>query len=161
MSTNASHEHDSSHHREPVPAPPPHVLPLSLYWGVFIALIGLTVLTYLTAVYVDIGPFNLPLAILIASIKAALVGAVFMHLWFDHKQNAIVFGITLLFLAIFIVLTMFDTENRGIADTAERNFLPRDEVVEKYREENPNGLPLRPGLKPPEPNKLTNPDEAH
>lgn len=134
---------------EKVPAPVPHVLPLAMYWGIFGALIVLTVVTVAVA-QVELGPFNLPVAMLVASLKASLVALVFMHLWFDSKLNAVVFVATLLFLAIFIVLTLFDVMTRSEIDATRRNFLPRDEVVQEYREQNPDAPPLRPRLLPPD-----------
>ncbi len=133
---------------EHVPAPVPHVLPMPLYLGIFATLIGLTVLTVAVA-QIDLGPFTLPIAMLVATVKAALVALVFMHLWFDSKLNAVVFVATLLFLAIFIVLTMFDVLTRAEIDPIRRNFLPRDEIVQKYYEENPEARPLRPKLQNP------------
>lgn len=133
---------------EAVPAPIPHVLPLSLYWGIFGALIILTFVTVAVA-QVDLGPFALAVAMIVASIKATLVAAVFMHLWFDSKLNLVVFIATLLFLAIFITLTAFDVLTRDEVDPMRRNYLPRDEAVQQYYEQNPGAGPLRPRLKAP------------
>ena len=128
-----------------VEPPHPHVLPLSLYWGVLAALLALTVFTVVSA-QVDLGVFNLPLAMLIASTKAALVLAVFMHLWFDNKLNLVVFVSSLLFLSIFIVVTMLDTEGRGLVDPARENFTQRNEAVQKARETTKaKDATLRPG----------------
>lgn len=124
------------HQPEHVEAPKPHVLPLSVYWGVFGALIFLTLFTVATA-QIDLGPFNVPLAMAIASTKALMVALVFMHLWWDHKQNALIFAVSLLFLAIFIVLTMADTEGRSIVDSQERNYSIRDEKVQQLSVDNP------------------------
>lgn len=160
--------HDTHEHVEP---PKPHVLPLSVYWGVFGALIFLTVVTVATA-QLDLGPFNVPLALLIASTKGLLVALVFMHLWWDHKQNALIFAVSLLFLVIFIVLTMADTEARGLVDLQKQNYLPRQEMLQEYYEKNPDAVAPRyhtvPGtetkafeLKAPDPAKLHNADAAH
>lgn len=128
--TDHNHHGPSGH----VEAPHPHVLPLSLYWGVLLALLVLTGVTVWSAGF-DLGPFNLPVAMLIATTKAALVLAVFMHLWFDSKLNLVVFVSSILFLSIFIVLTMFDTEARGMVDPTRENYLPRDEAVQRMEEE--------------------------
>lgn len=153
---------DPGHHG--APAPIPHVLPNSLYLGIFGALLVLTVITVAVA-QVDLGPFALPVAMLVAVVKATLVAAVFMHLWFDNKLNLMVFIVTLLFLAIFITLTAFDLLTRTEIDQTKRNFLPRDEAVQRYYEQNPGAAPLRPGLIPPtDPrvkDKLVDPNAAH
>jgi cytochrome c oxidase subunit 4 len=96
----------------------PHVLPLSMYFATWGALLFLTVVT-VGASYVDFGSANLWIAMLIATIKASVVALLFMHLWFDHKFHALIFVSSLIFLAIFIAFTMFDTEARGRADALE------------------------------------------
>lgn len=149
---------------EAVSAPIPHVLPLALYWGIFGVLIILTGVTVAVA-QVDLGPFALVVAMVVATVKASLVAAVFMHLWFDSKLNFVVFVVTLLFLAVFISLTAFDLLTRDEVDPMKRNFLPRDEAVQQYRENNPGAEPLRPRLKDPNDPaikaKLKSPDAAH
>ncbi len=137
-----------SSHSHGAPAPVPHVLPFALYWGIFGALLLLTVVTVAIA-KVHLGPFNLPVAMLVATAKATLVAAVFMHLWFDSKLNLVVFVATLMFLSIFITLTAFDLLTRDEIDPQKRNYLPRDEVVQQYNEQNPGAEALRPGLKKP------------
>jgi cytochrome c oxidase subunit IV len=97
----------------------PHILPLSTYlktWGALLVLTAVTV----GASYVSFGSANLWIALLIASVKAATVALVFMHLYYDHKFHAVIFGVSLIFLAIFIIFTMFDTQTRGRADGIER-----------------------------------------
>lgn len=97
----------------------PHVLPLTTYFAVWGALIAFTALTVAVS-YVDFGAANLFIALAVATCKAAMVALVFMHLWWDHKFNSVVFVSSLVFLAIFIAFTMFDTEARGRADYIER-----------------------------------------
>lgn len=113
MSTNASHAEHHGHGQDHVP----HVLPLKTYLMTWGALIVLTVITVAVS-YVDFGSpsVNLFVALLVAATKAALVSLVFMHLWFDNKINSIIFASALVFLAIFIGFTMFDTETRGVND---------------------------------------------
>lgn len=96
----------------------PHVLPLSTYLKTWGALLVLTVVT-VGASYVNFGAANLWIALLIASAKAATVALVFMHLYWDHKFHAVIFGVSLIFLAIFIIFTLFDTQSRGRADGIE------------------------------------------
>ena len=93
----------------------PHVLPLSTYlktWGALLVLTAVTV----GASYVNFGAANLWIALLIASVKAATVALVFMHLYYDNKFHAVIFGVSLVFLAIFIIFTMLDTQTRGRTD---------------------------------------------
>lgn len=90
----------------------PHITPLKKYLEVFVALLVLTGITVLVAQY-DFGEWNLVVALSIAAIKAILVALVFMHLAQDSKLYFLVFAGALVFLAIFIILTMFDTQERG------------------------------------------------
>ena len=90
----------------------PHVLPLSVYLGVGTALFVLTGITVGVA-HIDLGSgWNLIVAMLVATIKASLVALIFMHLLFDNKLYAVIFGIGLFMLTAFIVETMFDTLRR-------------------------------------------------
>jgi cytochrome c oxidase subunit 4 len=96
----------------------PHVLPLKVYLGAWGTLLVLTVLT-VAASYFNFGTWNLVIALLIATLKAATVALLFMHLYFDNKFHAIILSSSLIFLAVFIGFTMFDTESRGVADAKE------------------------------------------
>ncbi len=71
-----------------------------------------TAITVIVAQY-QFGEYNLLIAMIIAAIKATLVALFFMHLKYDNKIYAAVFVGSLLFLAVFIIFTMFDTLRRG------------------------------------------------
>lgn len=90
-----------------------HVIPLKNYLGVGAALLVLTFVT-VTVASIDMGPWNIVIALLVASVKATLVLMFFMHLYYDHKFYSFVFSGAVVFLALFIVLIMFDTEGRGL-----------------------------------------------
>ena len=89
----------------------PHVLPLSIYLGIGSILIILTAVTVYVS-FIDFGPFNLMVAMIIAAVKASLVALYFMHLKYDNKLYAMFFISALFFLAVFVVITMFDTLRR-------------------------------------------------
>lgn len=85
-----------------------HVMPVPLLLLVGGALLFLTAIT-VWVTYVDLGRSgNLIVAMVIATIKAALVCAYFMHLRWDKPFNAIVFASSLLFVALFIIVTLLD-----------------------------------------------------
>lgn len=86
----------------------PHVVPLWLLTGVLVALLILTWLT-VAVTYVELGALNVWAALLIAFIKASLVCLYFMHLRWDHPYNGIVLLVALLFVVIFIGITIVDT----------------------------------------------------
>ncbi|MFC1555876.1 cytochrome C oxidase subunit IV family protein [candidate division KSB1 bacterium] len=89
-----------------------HILPLRVYLGIGAALLILTVITVAVST-VDLGPWNLAVAMVIAGIKASLVALFFMHLLYDNKLYLTIFVTSIAFLAVFIVFTMFDTLQRG------------------------------------------------
>lgn len=61
-----------------------HILPTKVYRNTLLALLVLTVVTVAVA-QVDLGALNIFVAILVASVKAALVCMFFMHLKFESK----------------------------------------------------------------------------
>ncbi|MDD5562401.1 MAG: cytochrome C oxidase subunit IV family protein [Thermoanaerobaculaceae bacterium] len=85
-----------------------HVVPLRVLvavWGTLLALTGLTV----AAAGVDLGSYNLGVAMLIATAKATLVLLFFMHLRYDRPILAIVFVTALLFVALFVSIALLDS----------------------------------------------------
>jgi cytochrome c oxidase subunit 4 len=90
-----------------------HIIPKKTLYKVFGALAFLTVLTGLTAEYVDLGSLNVPLALAIAVSKATLVATFFMALKYDNRVNTLVFMVGILFVGVFLVFTLFDTVFRG------------------------------------------------
>ncbi len=89
-----------------------HILPLKIYMSVGMGLLFLTVVT-VAAAQMNFGQMNLLIAMGIAVIKATLVAMFFMHLKYDNRIYMLVFVGSLLFLAVFIIFTMFDTLRRG------------------------------------------------
>ncbi len=85
-----------------------HVVPAEVLVGVFGALVILTLVTVYLNQF-DLGWANLVVAIGVASVKALLVAFFFMHLLYDRSFNALIFCVALVFVAIFVVLTLLDT----------------------------------------------------
>ncbi|MBI2519825.1 MAG: cytochrome C oxidase subunit IV family protein [Bdellovibrio sp.] len=85
-----------------------HVVPAAINFKVFLALIGLTILTVITARINLGGPWNIVLALSIACTKAILVFLWFMHLKYSHAINRVVIGSALFFLIVFLGLTATD-----------------------------------------------------
>jgi cytochrome c oxidase subunit 4 len=102
--THAPHDEDGDVHV--------HIASSQFYLGIFGALIVLTLLTVRVSYY-DFGSANIIIALLIATVKASLVAAFFMHLRHDKLFNTISFLSAFLFLAIFILLTYDDLGVRG------------------------------------------------
>ena len=59
-------------------------MPASLYVGIWAALMVLTLTTVLAS-FAELGPFNIVVALLIATIKGTLVVLFFMHLRYSPK----------------------------------------------------------------------------
>ncbi len=79
------------------------------YYGIFIALVVLTIVTVLVAFVRFSSEFvNLAIAMLIASAKATLVAAFFMHLKFEGKLVRGIFFIPLLLCVLMIVALIPD-----------------------------------------------------
>jgi len=85
-----------------------HVASVKLLVVVWIGLMVGTVLT-VAATYVDLGALNIWIGLLIATAKASLVMLYYMHLRWDRPFNAIVFFTAVVFLLLFIGITMMDT----------------------------------------------------
>jgi caa(3)-type oxidase subunit IV len=99
-------DHQNDHHHEH------HVLSDKTALKVLITLLVLTIVTVAVS-RVDLGPLNFTVALLIAMVKASVVGLWFMGLKYDSKENGLIFVASFLFLAIFIALTGTDLLFRG------------------------------------------------
>jgi cytochrome c oxidase subunit 4 len=76
--------------------------------GVLGALMGLTILTVSVTSF-DLGSEgNLVVAMVIATIKAALVVTFFMHLFWDKKFHLILFLTAVLFVVLFLSMSITD-----------------------------------------------------
>ncbi len=82
--------------------------PLPTYFAVFIALLVGTGLTVFAAT-LDLGAFNAPVALAIATVKATLVALFFMHVWHASEKltKLVVIG-AVFFLLLLLGLTMSD-----------------------------------------------------
>tara|TARA_Y100000389_G_scaffold38242_1_gene32581 strand:+ start:6079 stop:6495 length:417 start_codon:yes stop_codon:yes gene_type:complete len=89
-----------------------HITPLRTYLIIAGILFFLTGLTVFVAKF-DFGSFNIIVAMAVATFKATLVALFFMHLLWDDKKNLTLFVMSLMFLGIFITITLLDTGFRG------------------------------------------------
>ena len=106
-----------------------HISPMSTYMGVFVALLVLTGVTYAVS-YMSLGPAALPVAMIVALMKASLVCAYFMHLKYDDRYHVFVFLSTLIFVGIFFTFTMFDLNSRAELNEEQGTFFKNDYDVE-------------------------------
>ena len=86
--------------------------PLKLYFGVWAALLIFTFVTYKVA-FIELGPFNAVVALVIATLKATLVALFFMHVWHaSEKLTKLVIAAAIFFLFLLLGLTMSDYLSR-------------------------------------------------
>jgi len=92
-----AHSNSHSHGHEEIG----HIIPESTFVKVLVTLLILTVITVLAA-QVDMGKWNIAGALVIASVKASLVIAVFMH---GRYENKIIWTYILVpFILLFIMI---------------------------------------------------------
>lgn len=85
-----------------------HVVPKRVLIGIWLALMVLTVAT-VAVTYVDLGRLNIWVALIIALVKASLVGLYFMHLRYDGLLHSFILVVALSVVALFIISTITDT----------------------------------------------------
>ncbi len=89
-----------------------HVTPVKTYVAIWATL---TVLTAVTAAVslLELGPWNIVVALAIAFTKATLVVMFFMHLKWSNPLTKLFFVAGLLWLIILFALTLADYQSRG------------------------------------------------
>ena len=86
-----------------------HPMPISVLLTVFVVLTLLTIATVAQASF-DFGAVEVAVVMVIATIKAALVICFFMHLAFDKPFNMIVFLSSFVFVGLFVIFTLSDSQ---------------------------------------------------
>jgi cytochrome c oxidase subunit 4 len=89
-----------------------HVVSRGVYFAVAAALIVLLVLTY-AAAQIDLGPFNIVVALAIAIVKAGLVVTFFMEAKWSSRLTWLFAGAGLLWLALLIGGVLEDVLTRA------------------------------------------------
>ena len=89
-----------------------HVVPASIYVGIWAALMVGTLITVLAS-FAELGPFNIVIALLIATIKGTLVVLFFMHLRYSPKLTIVAVIAAVFWLFIMFSLTMTDYLSRA------------------------------------------------
>jgi len=98
------------------------------YGLVLASLLTLTAITVAAAgIHFETPAVNVVVALGIATVKATLVALFFMHLRHDKPINALIFLTGLVFLGVFLMLSLIDVETRlpvqpsGAVAAAPRN----------------------------------------
>ena len=105
----------------------------------------LLILTAITvgASYINFGSGNIVIALAIATVKAIIVGLIFMHLLHDKPVNAVIAVAGFVFLGIFLMFDFIDVGTR--TDPQPTNFPLRPRLLPPP--------PVPPPLRPPPPTK--------
>jgi cytochrome c oxidase subunit IV len=88
-----------------------HIVSPRLYLLIFFALMLGTALT-VSAALRDFGPWNIVIALAIATTKATLVVLFFMHARYSPKRTQLVIVCSVFWLAILLALTLADYTTR-------------------------------------------------
>ena len=89
-----------------------HIMSSKLYYAIWIALLCLTVITAAVS-FVDLGPFNTVVALVIATFKALLVVLFFMHVKYtSEKLTKMVIVSAIFWLFLLLALSMADYATR-------------------------------------------------
>jgi cytochrome c oxidase subunit 4 len=98
-----------------------HVMSRGALLGTAGALLLLTAIT-VSSSRLDLGEWNVVLALAIACTKATLVALFFMHLKYENRFQAVVVGAAVIFAVLFVTFVVFDTTQYqpGIREAAER-----------------------------------------
>ena len=99
--------HEDTHHD------PHHVIEFSTYIRIFVALLVLTVITVAASRF-DFGEWNTVIAFAIATVKAFLVLAYFMHLKYDNMLNRVAVVCAVFFLIVLYFFCLIDDLTRVI-----------------------------------------------
>ena len=89
-----------------------HIVPVRIYYAVFATLLVLTGVTVGVA-YLDLGPMNTVVAIVIACFKAMIVVLYFMHVKYSSRLIKLTVIAGLYWMFILMGLTLSDYLTRG------------------------------------------------
>lgn len=90
---------------------PAHIGSLKVYFAVFMVLmIGTAITIY--AAFLNLGMFNAPIALVIATVKAVFVVLFFMHVKDSDRLTKITVSAGVFWLGILLMLTMTDFLSR-------------------------------------------------
>ena len=89
-----------------------HLVPRRIYYTIFGALMLMTAIT-VGAAYIDLGPMNTIVAIVIACVKAMIVVLYFMHVKFGTRLVKLTVIAALYWMGILLTLTLSDYLTRG------------------------------------------------
>jgi len=115
----ADHELEHTEHSE-------HIVPPGVYLAIISTLLLLTGITVWAAM-VDLGRFNIVVALVIATTKATFVVLFFMHAKYSHRRTQLVIMAGIFWLALLLFMTLSDyisrIDYRGVRFPMTQNVL--------------------------------------
>jgi len=88
-----------------------HIVSPGMYLTIILTLLALTGITVFAA-FVDLGRFNIVVALLIATVKATLVVLIFMHAKYAPERTKLVIIAGIFWLALLLFMTLSDYASR-------------------------------------------------
>ena len=88
-----------------------HIVSPGTYLAIILTLLALTGITVFAA-FVDLGRFNIVVALLIATVKATLVVLIFMHAKYAPERTKLVIIAGIFWLALLLFMTLSDYASR-------------------------------------------------
>jgi cytochrome c oxidase subunit 4 len=92
-------EHDQEHE---------HVSSIPLLLGIYVLLLFFTFLT-VAVTWVDLGPMNVWIAMIVAAVKVSLVAAFYMHLKYENQFFGQILIGSIFFASVMIGIILMDT----------------------------------------------------
>jgi cytochrome c oxidase subunit 4 len=117
--------HHDAHSSDGIAMPKPHVCSSQTFMGILLTLLFLTFITVYISRF-DFGSANMLLAMAVATVKASLVVAIFMHMLWDTTINKIFFISSFLFLGLLFLFTFADLLARADLETRHGRVAPLD-----------------------------------
>lgn len=88
-----------------------HIVSPGMYLAIITTLLALTGITVFAA-FVNLGRFNIVVALLIATVKATLVVLIFMHAKYAPERTKLVIIAGIFWLALLLFMTLSDYASR-------------------------------------------------
>lgn len=96
----STEHHDEEHHE--------HVSSIPLLLGIYVLLLFFTFVT-VAVTMVDLGPFNVWIAILVAAIKVTIVALFYMHLKYENQYFGQILITSIFFATVMIGIILMDS----------------------------------------------------
>jgi len=103
-----------------------HIVPPRVYVAIFAALLVLTAVTTWVA-FIDLGPLNVVIMLVIAFLKASLVVLFFMHARYESQLTRVTIVGAVFWLLVLIVISASDVFIRARPETMSRLGIAADQ----------------------------------